>query len=98
MRDRKGEVSAAGLVVLGVSFDTPEENKAFREKFDFPFRLLCDTERQLGLAYGAAKTPKDGYAARISYVIDEEGQIAFVYPKVNPAAHLDEVLKDVVGG
>lgn len=97
MRDHASEVSAAGLEVLGVSFDTEEENQAFREKFSFPFQLLCDTDRKLGLAYGAADAPDAGYAKRISYVIDEEGRIAFAYPKVNPSTHLDEVLRDVRG-
>lgn len=95
MRDRIDEVTAADLVVLGVSFDTPAENKAFREKFDFPFRLLCDTDRSMGLAYGAAKTSTDGYAARISYVLDEEGRVLHAYPKVNPSSHLDDVLRDL---
>lgn len=95
MRDHASEVSAAGLEVLGISFDTEEENKAFREKFSFPFKLLCDVDRKVGLAYGAASSPDDEYARRISYVIDEEGRIAFAYPKVNPSTHLDEVLRDV---
>ena len=42
-----------GAEVLGISFDSVEENRAFAEKFDYPFRLLCDTERTVGMAYGA---------------------------------------------
>ena len=51
MRDHADRVEAAGLQVLGISFDTVEENRAFAEKFDFPFRLLCDVERSVGMAY-----------------------------------------------
>ena len=89
------QVRAQGLEVLGVSFDSVEENRAFAEKFDFPFKLLCDVERSVGLAYGAADSKDAGYAKRISYLIDEEGRIQFAYPKVKPDEHLDQILRDL---
>ena len=95
MRDRIEEVKSRGLEVLGVSFDTEAENRAFAEKFDFPFPLLCDVDRKLGLAYGAADTPESQYAKRISYVIGEDGNILLRYPKVNPKEHVDQVLRDL---
>ena len=95
MRDRKSETEAAGLEVLGVSFDSVDENRAFSERFDFPFRLLCDTERSLGMAYGAARSADEGYARRISYVIDEDGKVLLVYKKVDPKEHLDRILADL---
>jgi peroxiredoxin Q/BCP len=73
--------------VIGVSFDNEEDNRRFAEKFNFPFPLLCDTERDIGLKYGAAESKKDEYARRIAYVIDEEGKIAQAHPKVDPAAY-----------
>ena len=79
-------------MILGVSFDTVAENRAFAEKFHFPFRLLCDTKREIGIAYGACDTPKDGYARRISYVIDPAGAIAHVFPKVDAKGHPRAVL------
>jgi peroxiredoxin Q/BCP len=89
------EVRAKGLEVLGISFDPVEENRAFAEKFDFPFRLLSDVDRAVGLAYGAADAADAPYAKRISYVIDEQGRVALAYPKVKPAEHLDRVLEDL---
>lgn len=97
MRDRVDETRAAGLEVLGVSFDSVEDNRAFAKKFDFPYRLLCDTDRSLGLAYGAARTADEGYAKRISYLIDEAGKILKAYPDVKPDEHLDCVLRDLAG-
>ena len=64
-----------------------DENRAFAEKFNFPFPLLCDTEKKIGLAYGAAESPKDEYARRIAYVIDENGKIAQAHAKVDPASY-----------
>ena len=91
------EVRAQGIEVLGVSFDTVEENRAFAEKFDFPYPLLCDVDRALGVAYGAAEGTDAQFAKRISYLIDEQGRIRLAYPKVKPDDHLDQVLRDLGG-
>ena len=61
--------------MLGVSFDTPEENRAFAEKQGYTFPLLCDTDRSIGLAYGACDSAQDAYARRYTYVIGPEGAI-----------------------
>jgi peroxiredoxin Q/BCP len=81
--------------VLGASFDSVEKNAAFAEKFGFTFPLLSDTDRKLGLAYGAADDPRATTARRISYLIGPDGKIKKAYPKVNAAAHPEEVLKDL---
>jgi peroxiredoxin Q/BCP len=81
--------------VLGVSFDTVDENAAFAKKFSFPFPLLCDTTRAVGLAYGACDDAKAGYARRITYLIDEQGKIQRAYDAVSPRSHPAEVLADL---
>ena len=78
--------------MIGVSFDTVEENRRFAQKFDFPFPLLCDTDRKIGIAYGAAESAKDEYARRIAYVIDEHGKIAQAHAKVDAASYPREQL------
>ena len=75
-----------------MSCDTPAENKAFKEKFSFPFDLLCDEDRSVSMAYGAADSADAKYPARISYLINPDGNIAKVYAKVTPKDHPDEVL------
>lgn len=72
-----------------------EKNRQFAEKFGFNFPLLCDTDRTIGMAYGAADDPSAGTAKRISYLIGPDGKIRKAYPKVNAAAHPEEVLKDL---
>ena len=78
-----------------MSCDTPEENAAFRSKFDFPYDLLCDVDRAVSMAYGAADSADAEYPARISYLVGPDGRIKKVYGKVTPADHPDEVLKDL---
>ena len=67
-------------------------NAAFAEKFDFPYPLLCDTEREVCLAYGSCQDKSDGASKRYSYVIGADGKILQVYDSVKPAEHIDEVL------
>ncbi len=80
------------MQIIGASFDTVEENRAFAEKFNYDFPLLCDTTRAIGLAYGAADSPDAGYAKRISYVISPEGKITHAFEKVSAATHPAELL------
>ena len=82
-------------MILGVSFDTVAENKAFAEKFNFPFPLLCDVKREIGLAYGACDTPDAEYARRISYLIGPDGRILKAYDAVKPSEHPKQVLSDL---
>lgn len=81
-----------------MSFDTPADNKAFKEQFDFPFALLCDTDRTVGAAY-QAKQPDDhdfaDYPKRVSYLIDPDGIIRRAYAVSDPAGHATEVLADL---
>ena len=72
-----------------------EDNAAFAKKFHYNFPLLCDTTRQIGLAYGACDDATARTARRISYIIGPDGRIVKAYPKVNAATHPDEVLKDL---
>jgi len=82
-------------VVLGISFDSVEKNRAFAKKFDFPFVLLSDPDRTVGLAYHAASTPDQASAKRISYWIGADGMIQKAYATVNAGSHPDEVLADI---
>ena len=75
-----------------MSFDTVEENAAFAKKLAYPFPLLCDVKREIGIAYGAAEDAKAGYASRISYVIGPDGKIAQAHARVSPKSHPTEIL------
>jgi peroxiredoxin Q/BCP len=84
------------LKVYGVSFDTVEDNQAFAEKFSFNFPLLCDTDRAVGVVYGAAdERGSGGFARRISVLIGPDGKVLRVYPKVDVKNHPEQVLEDL---
>jgi peroxiredoxin Q/BCP len=67
-------------------------NAAFVRKEGFPFPLLSDERREVGLAYGACDSADARSARRISYVIGADGRIEKAYPAVSPESHPREVL------
>ena len=75
-----------------MSFDSEADNKKFAEKFNFPFPLICDTDRTIGTAYGANVDPAKG-AQRVGVVIDREGKIKQWQERVDARAWPTELLK-----
>jgi len=94
LRDSYAEITAAGLAVVGVSFDAPDANAAFATAEAFPFPLLSDTDRQLAMAVGAADAPTQSYARRISYLVGSEGEVLIAYGDVDPKSHAMRVISD----
>lgn len=83
---------------MGISFDTPVDNAAFRATFDFPFDLLSDLDRTIAGSYDVLRPQDDPFAdypRRISYLIDPDGTIAQAYEVGDPAGHGAEVLADL---
>ena len=101
-RDDYSEIIAAGAVVLGVSPDSVKSHDKFQQKYELPFPLLSDPDHQVAEIYGAWGEKKmygRTYMGiiRSTYVIDEEGIIVKVFPKVRPKAHSEEVLMVLKG-
>lgn len=97
VRDRGAEYREAGARVLGVSPDTVEDVKKFAGKFDLDFTLLADADHAVAEAYGAwgersMYGKKYMGVQRSTFLIDPEGKIAKVFPKVSPKTHDDVVL------
>jgi peroxiredoxin Q/BCP len=84
-------------VVLGVSADTPDKQKKFKDKYHLPFTLLADTDKAVAKAYDVLKE-KNMYGKKVigiertTFMIDAEGKIARVFPRVKAEGHADEVL------
>lgn len=81
-----------GVHVFGVSFDSAEKNRAFAEKQNFPYPLLCDTERKLGIAYGAAADDATKFAARYTFLISPDGLIEMAIDTKDPGGQAAEIL------
>ena len=83
--------------MLGVSPDPVKAQAKFRTKFDLPFTLLADEEHAVAEKYGVW-VEKSMYGKkymgveRSTFIINKEGKIAKIFPKVKPAGHAAEVL------
>ena len=97
-RDNFKELKKLNVEVLGISNDDHASHKKFSEKFNLPFRLLCDVDKKISNEYGVYELKKfmgKSYfgIVRSTFVIDERGKIVKIFYNVNPEKHIDEVLK-----
>jgi thioredoxin-dependent peroxiredoxin len=98
VRDREADYGEAGARVLGVSPDSVDDVKKFADKFDLGFTLLADADHAVADAYGAwgeksMYGKKYWGVRRATFLIDPDGRIARVFPKVSPKTHDDVVLE-----
>jgi peroxiredoxin Q/BCP len=99
-RDGFSEIERKGAVVFGVSTDSVESHKKFKEKYHLNFPLLSDVEKKVVNAYGVWKE-KNMYGKkymgieRTTFIIDELGKIKKIFPKVKVDGHLEEVLAEL---
>jgi thioredoxin-dependent peroxiredoxin len=99
-RDDYSAYQEAGLEILGVSPDSPNSHKKFKEKYQLPFSLLADEGHKVAGDYGVWGPKKfmgKSYEGvlRTTFLIDEHGQIIRVYENVKPAEHSAEILTDL---
>jgi len=97
LRDNYSELLSKGVQIFGVSVDDENSHKKFVQKFDLPFPLLADTEKEIVTAYGVWGE-KSMYGKkymgthRVTYLINEEGIIASVIDKVKVDEHAGQIL------
>jgi peroxiredoxin Q/BCP len=92
-RDRMDDYREADIRVYGVSLDSPESHRRFREKYGLNFPLLTDEDGRAAEALGVLREGGEK-ANRITFLLDPSGRIARVYPEVSPETHADEILED----
>ena len=99
-RDTTARLKAAGAQVVGISADSPDSHRKFIDKHTLNFPLLSDADNRVTRLYGVYKK-KSLYGRefmgieRTTFVIDREGVIRKVFPKVKVAGHADAVVEAV---
>jgi peroxiredoxin Q/BCP len=83
-----------GVSIVGVSFDSPEENEAWAVDEGFEFELWSDLDRTLALYYGAAASESASLASRRTFLLDAEGTLVLEYRIEVLGTHPAEVLSD----
>ena len=93
---------AKDIVVIGISKDSVASHLKFAQKYDLPFILLSDPERQAIEAYGVWQEKKlygkvSYGVVRTTFIIDEQGNIEKIMPKVKPDTNAGEILSYLAG-
>lgn len=99
LRDRAPRFEALNARIVGISYDSPEDNRGWAELMNFDFTLLSDPDRSIAALLGA-KRPKShpmfAFPRRITYLIDPDGVVVRSYDVGrNIKGHADEVLDDL---
>ncbi|HTU41095.1 MAG TPA: thioredoxin-dependent thiol peroxidase [Candidatus Aquilonibacter sp.] len=96
-RDTFKQMQKTGVVLLGISPDTPKAQKKFQEKFRLPFSLLADADKKVADAFGVLQE-KNMYGKKVmgivrtTFIIGADGKIKHIFPRVKPEGHAEEVL------
>lgn len=99
LRDEYAELRKQGFVVIGVSPDGVASHAKFKNKYQLPFQLVADPEKNILNAYGVFG-PKNMYGKevmgvyRTTFVIDEQGKIERVIDKVKTQEHAQQILEN----
>lgn len=97
LRDHYADLRAAGYEVLGVSVDDQKAHQKFITKYELPFTLIADTDKQVVEAYDVWKE-KSMYGrkfmgiVRTTFLIDEQGLITDIIEKVDTKEHAKQIL------
>jgi len=90
LRDSMDDLLEKNIKVIGVSKDSEKSHANFKSKFNLNFDLVPDTDKKIISSYGVLN--EKGSANRKSFLVDEQGNILFIWDKVKAASHGEEVL------
>lgn len=93
-RDNKMRLVGLGVKVVGVSTDSVKRQAGFKAKHGFDYPLIADADKTIVELYGV-KRAATGSANRVTFLIDREGIIRHVWPKVKVSGHVDEVIAKI---
>jgi peroxiredoxin Q/BCP len=99
-RDNYKPYQDKGAVVIGVSLDSVESHLKFSEKYNLPFEILSDSNKEVAKAYGVLGVGGI-LAKRVTFIINKDGRITHIFPKIDVKRHSEEVLKaleEIKGG
>ncbi|MGA8904115.1 MAG: peroxiredoxin [Candidatus Bathyarchaeia archaeon] len=89
-RDNLQSIRGMGAEIVGVSLDSIQSHDRFAKKYTLPFPLISDKDKRIATAYGVLKDL--GLSTnRVTFIIDKNGKVAKIFPKVDVSKHTEEV-------
>ncbi len=99
-RDNSKKFTKKNVVIVGISPDAVKSQAKFKDKFNLPFTLLCDVDKEAAQAYGVYKE-KNMYGKKVmgiertTFIIGEDGRIDRIFPKVKAQGHAEQVFSSL---
>lgn len=91
LRDGYQDLAKKGVTIVGISSDSVNSHKKFKEKHSLPFPLLSDSNNEVAKVYGTAGTFIN---SRITFLVDEKNKIVKVLKDIQVKSHADQILKE----
>lgn len=97
LRDRHADFQSKEFTIVGISPDSPGSHKRFKEKYELPFQLLCDPNKELAQQFGVVKE-KSMYGKKVkgiersTFLIGEDGTVIHELRGVKVPKHVDDLL------
>lgn len=100
LRDNISDLDKKNFVIIGISPDSEESHNKFKDKYDLPFNLIADTEKEILQAYGAWGEKKmygKTYMGvlRQTFIVNEDGIIEKIISKVKTKDHTNQIYKEL---
>ena len=89
IRDGLADLKNAGITVLGISYDSPESHRAFKEKHHLNFPLLSDSDKAVSKLYNVSGIL---FPDRVTFLIDKNGRVVKILKDVNVKDHAHEII------
>ena len=93
-RDQFEDLTDKGAYVIGISSDSPESHEQFKKKYQLPFTLLSDQDKEVRNLFGVPTSLMGLLPGRVTYIIDRNGLIRQVFnSQLNAEQHVEEASK-----
>lgn len=90
IQDGRKQLEHAGIVVLGVSYDSVASHKKFADKYNLTFPLLSDSTKEVSAKYG---TKGIFFPSRYTFLIDEKGIVVAILKDINVSEHAEQIIE-----
>jgi len=95
LRDKYADFTPLKVTIIGISYNSPESHKKFKDKYHLPFTLLSDNEKKVATAYGAKNWWVLPFPKRMTFIIDQEGIIRDIMDNVDVTTHGDDIITKI---
>ncbi|WP_456314143.1 peroxiredoxin [Pseudomonas shirazensis] len=94
-RDQYEDFKDLGAEVIGISSDSVKSHQKFAKKHELPFILLSDQDKKLRHLFGVRDNLFGLLPGRVTYIIDRNGVVIYIFDSMNAAKHIPKALKTI---